>query len=106
MSDMVEVLVNSIQQPEEEFLGIVLGVPLELESALGHHILQHTGQKKSDVSNCSSPKPDFFFFFSSVPRTASFFFFSPLPLHEIFSASDQDGGDQHNPKGQRRRGRM
>lgn len=44
VSDMVEVLVNSIQQPEEEFLGIVLGVPLELESALGHHILQHRGQ--------------------------------------------------------------
>lgn len=72
MSDMVEVFVNSIQQPEEEFLGIVLGVPLELESALGHHILQHTGQT-SDVSKCSSPKPDFFFF-SSVPRTASLFF--------------------------------
>lgn len=37
---MVEVFVNSIQQPEEEFLGIVLGVTLELKSALGNHILQ------------------------------------------------------------------
>lgn len=35
---------NSIQQPEEEFLGIVLGVTLELKGALRHHILQHTGQ--------------------------------------------------------------
>lgn len=44
VSDVVEVFVNSIQQPEEEFLGIVLGVPLELESAPGHHVLPHKGQ--------------------------------------------------------------
>lgn len=42
---MVEVFVNSIQQPEEELLGIVLGVTLELQGALGHHILQRGKQK-------------------------------------------------------------
>ncbi len=45
---MVEVLVNSIQQPEEEFLGVMLGVPLELKGALGHHILQ---QKPAGQTN-------------------------------------------------------
>lgn len=40
---------NSIQQPEEEFLGIVLGVPLELESAPGHHVLPNKRTNKSFV---------------------------------------------------------
>lgn len=44
VSDVVEVFVNSIQQPEQEFLGIVLGVPLELERAPGHHVLPCKGQ--------------------------------------------------------------
>lgn len=34
MNDVVEVFVNSVQQPEEEFLGIVLGVTFELNGAL------------------------------------------------------------------------
>lgn len=49
VSDVVEVFVNSIQQPEEEFLGIVLGVPLELQSTPGHHVLPNKGQT-SDFS--------------------------------------------------------
>lgn len=40
VDDVVEVFMNSIQQPEEKFLGIVLGVTLELKGALWHHILQ------------------------------------------------------------------
>lgn len=40
VNDVVEVFVNSIQQPEEELLGIVLGVPFKLNGALGHHVLQ------------------------------------------------------------------
>lgn len=41
---MVEVFVDSIQQPEEELLGVVLGVALELQGALRHHILQRDKQ--------------------------------------------------------------
>ena len=41
---MVEVFMNPIQQPEEEFLGVVLRVTLELQGALGHHILQRHKQ--------------------------------------------------------------
>lgn len=50
VDNMVEVFMNSIQQPEEEFLGIVLGVPLELKGALRHHVLQQitAGQTKTD----------------------------------------------------------
>lgn len=44
MNDVVEVFMNSIQQPEEKFLGVVLGVTLELKGALRHHILRHTGE--------------------------------------------------------------
>lgn len=40
VDNIIEVFVNSVQQPEEEFLGIVLGVPLELKGALRHHILE------------------------------------------------------------------
>lgn len=32
--DLVEVFVNSIEQPEEEFLGVVLGVSPELKGTL------------------------------------------------------------------------
>lgn len=39
---MVQVFMNSIQQPEKEFLGIMLGVTLELKGALRNHILQQT----------------------------------------------------------------
>lgn len=48
VDDMVEVFMNSVQQPEEELLGIVLGVTLELKGAPRHHILQrdkHTALK-------------------------------------------------------------
>ena len=37
---MIEVFMNSVQQPKEEFLGIMLGVTPELKGTLGHHILQ------------------------------------------------------------------
>lgn len=40
VNDVVKVFVNSIQQPEEELLGVVLGVPFKLNGALGHHVLQ------------------------------------------------------------------
>lgn len=40
VNDVVKVFVNSIQQPEEEFLGIVLGVTFKLNGTLGHHVLQ------------------------------------------------------------------
>lgn len=45
MDNVVEVFVNSIQQPQEELLGIVLGVAPELKGALRHHILQINGQR-------------------------------------------------------------
>lgn len=40
VNDVVKVFVNSIQQPEEELLGVVLGVSFKLNGALGHHVLQ------------------------------------------------------------------
>lgn len=40
MDDLVEVFMDSVQQPEEEFLGVVLGVSSELKGALRHHVLQ------------------------------------------------------------------
>ncbi|TNN49084.1 hypothetical protein EYF80_040689 [Liparis tanakae] len=40
VDDVVEVLVDSVQQPQEELLRVVLGVALELQGALGHHVLQ------------------------------------------------------------------
>ena len=42
VDDLIEVFMNSVKQPEEEFLGIVLGVTFELKGALRHHILQQT----------------------------------------------------------------
>lgn len=51
VDDVVQVFMNSIQQPEEEFLGVVLGVTPELEGALGHHILQQTGRPLAPPSN-------------------------------------------------------
>lgn len=50
---MVEVFVNSIQQPEEELLRVVLGVALELQGALGHHVLQRDKHNTAQV-DCSS----------------------------------------------------
>lgn len=41
--DMVEVFVNSVQQPKEEFLGVVLGVTSELKGTLGHNVLRQRG---------------------------------------------------------------
>ena len=46
MDQMVQVFMDSVQQPEEELLGVVLGRPAELEGALRHHILSH---RKQDV---------------------------------------------------------
>lgn len=47
VDNVVEVLMDSIQQPQEEFLGVVLGIASELKGALRHHVLQHnTGQHK------------------------------------------------------------
>ena len=40
MDDVVEVLVNAIQQPQQELLGVVLGVATELQGALRHHVLK------------------------------------------------------------------
>lgn len=40
VNNVVKVFVNSIQQPEEEFLGIMLGVTFKLNGALRHHVLQ------------------------------------------------------------------
>lgn len=40
MDDVVQVFMDSIQQPEQELLRVMLGVSLELQGALGHHILQ------------------------------------------------------------------
>lgn len=40
VNDVVKVFVNSIQQPEEEFLGIMLGVTFKLNGTLRHHVLQ------------------------------------------------------------------
>lgn len=37
---MIQVFVNSIQQPEEEFLRVMLGVTSELKGTPGHHILK------------------------------------------------------------------
>lgn len=51
VGDMVEVFVNSVQQPEEELLGVVLGVALELEGALRHHIL------RDGTQGCKRPSP-------------------------------------------------
>lgn len=48
VDDVIEVFMNSVQQPEEEFLGIVLGVTPELKGTLGHHILQQIIQKKDN----------------------------------------------------------
>lgn len=56
----------------------------------------------------TSPKALFFFFSLRCTDYRSCFFSPPprppLNLHEIFSGSDHDDGDQHNPKGQQRRG--
>lgn len=87
---------DSIQQPEEEFLGIVLGVPLELKSAFRHHILQHTGQTRLKVDR-SWRRNDCCNAFNTI-----LLFSTPLALHKIFSTFDQDGDDQHIPKGQQR----
>lgn len=40
VDNVVEVFMDSVQQPEEELLGIMLGVTLELKGAPRHHILQ------------------------------------------------------------------
>lgn len=40
VDNLVEVFMDSVEQPEEEFLGVVLGITLELQGALRHHILQ------------------------------------------------------------------
>ena len=46
LDQMVEVFMDSIQEPEEELLGVMLGCPAELEGTLRHHILSH---RKQDV---------------------------------------------------------
>lgn len=51
VDDMVEVFMNSIQQPEEELLGIVLGVTLELKGTLRDHVLQHDKQDKQMIND-------------------------------------------------------
>lgn len=47
VNDVVEVFVNPIQQPEEEFLGVMLGVTFKLNGALWHHVLQETRKTAS-----------------------------------------------------------
>lgn len=44
VDDLVEVFVHSVEQPEQELLGIVLGVSSELKGALRHHVLQPTSE--------------------------------------------------------------
>lgn len=39
-ADGVEVLVHSVQQPQQELLGVVLSVPFKLRGVFGHRVLQ------------------------------------------------------------------
>lgn len=82
VNDVVEVFVNSIQQPEEEFLGVMLGVTFKLNGALWHHVLQETWKTATVLVRRHT-----------IPRLLW------LP-HEIFSRFDID--NQHIPKGQQR----
>lgn len=87
VNDVVKVFVNSIQQPEEEFLGIMLGVSFKLNGALRHHVLQ--GQWKTGPAavrrHPSTSEP----WITAHP-------------HEIFSTFNSDADDQQTPKGQKR----
>lgn len=70
MNDMVEVFVYSVQQPEQEFLGIMLGVTFELKGALRHHILQHKRTKEFCLKQ-TAPQPEVMHLFLSLDTVGS-----------------------------------
>ena len=53
--DMIEVFVNSVQQPKEELLGVVLGVTSELK---GHSWTQHSAAQKKNTNQISAHRSE------------------------------------------------
>lgn len=48
--DRVDVLVHSVQQPQQELLGVVLSVPFELQGVLRHGVLKQMDHKSQNAS--------------------------------------------------------